>query len=318
MGTSPHSDWRRAVIASTMCAMDSLENVTMSAMQAPAADGVALRAMTADDLAAAYALTDEQRWPHRPADWEQAFRHGEGVVAERDGQVVGTGLRWHWGPRHATVGLIVVAPACQGRRVGHRLMTALLEGLEHHTVLLHATPEGRGLYERLGFVRIGEVRQHQGIAKPTPPVALDAGWRLRPATEAGLPALRVLDANARGMPRNALIDELFGDAEATVVLDHDDHPCGFAMLRRFGRGYAIGPVVAPDAEGAKALIAHLSGLNAGRFTRIDIDFDSGLTEWLETLGLLRVEAPTAMLRGAPLAIRKSGPRLFSLVTQALG
>ena len=290
----------------------------MGAMEAPVSDGVELRAMTAADLAAAHALTDELRWPHRPADWEQAFRHGEGFVAERDGQVVGTGLRWRWGPRHATVGLVVVAPACQGRRIGHRLMTALLEGLEHHTVVLHATADGRGLYERLGFVRIGEVRQHQGIALPTPPIALDAGWRLRPATGAGLPTLRALDADARGMPRDALIDELFRDAEATVVLDHDDHACGFAILRRFGRGYAIGPVVAPNAEGAKALIAHLSGLNAGRFTRIDIDFDSGLAEWLETLGLLRVDAPTTMLRGTPLATRRAGPRLYAIVTQALG
>lgn len=290
----------------------------MGASDAPVSDGVALRAMTRADLAAAQALTAEQRWPHRPIDWEQAFRHGEGLVAVRDGQVVGTGLRWRWGPRHATVGLIVVAPACQGRRVGYRLMTALLEGLEQHTVLLHATADGRGLYERLGFVRIGEVRQHQGIARPTPPIALDEGRRLRPATEAGLPALRALDAEARGMPRDALIDELFRDAEATVVLDHEGHACGFAMLRRFGRGHAIGPVVAPDAEGAKALIAHLSGLNAGRFTRIDIDFDSGLAEWLETLGLLRVDAPTTMLRGAPLAAPKRGPRLYALVTQALG
>jgi predicted N-acetyltransferase YhbS len=290
----------------------------MGAFEAPVSDGVALRAMTAADLSAAHALTDEQRWPHRPADWEQAFRLGEGLVAERDGQVVGTGLRWRWGPRHATVGLIVVAPACQGRRIGHRLMTALLEGLEHHTVLLHATADGRGLYERLGFVRIGEVRQHQGTALPTPPIALGAGWRLRPATEADLPTLHTLDADARGMPRDALIDELFRDADATVVLDHDAHACGFAMLRRFGRGHAIGPVVAPDAEGAKALIAHLSGLNAGRFTRIDIDFDSGLAEWLETLGLLRVDAPTTMLRGAPLATRQGGPRLYGIVTQALG
>ena len=51
---------------------------------------------------------------------------------------------------------------------------------------------------------------------------------------------------------------------------------------------SIGPVVAPEAEGAQALIAHLAGLNAGRFTRVDIDFDSGLAEWIESLGLQRV------------------------------
>ena len=90
-------------------------------------------------------------------------------------------------------------------------------------------------------------------------------------------------------------------------------------LRTFGigRGHAIGPVVAPDAEGAQALIAHLVGLNAGRFTRIDLDFDSGLTEWVESLGLLRVDAATTMVRGAPLA-PDADARLYAIVTQALG
>ena len=58
---------------------------TMGATAAPVSDGVSLRAMTADDLAAAHALTDELRWPHRPADWEQAFRHGEGLVTRIEG-----------------------------------------------------------------------------------------------------------------------------------------------------------------------------------------------------------------------------------------
>ena len=107
-------------------------------------DGVSLRPMAAADLAAAHALSTELRWPHRATDWEQAFRLGEGLVAERDGQVVGTALRWRWGERHATIGLVIVAPACQGRRIGHRLMSALLDGLDRHSVLLHATAEGRG------------------------------------------------------------------------------------------------------------------------------------------------------------------------------
>ena len=289
----------------------------MDARTVLVSDGVALRAMTATDLAAAHALTDELRWPHRPADWKQAFRLGDGIIAEREGQVVGVGMRWRWDQHHATIGLIVVRPACQGRRIGHRLMSALLDELEGCSVLLHATAEGRGLYERLGFTRVGEVRQHQGKAQPSPPIPLETGRRLRPATKADAPALRALDAATRGMHRDALIDELFRDAQATVVLDHDGSACGFAMLRRFGRGHAIGPVVAPDAEGAKALIAHLAGLNAGRFTRIDIDFDSGLSAWVETLGLLRVDAPTTMLRGAPLTALR-GTQLYAIVTQAFG
>jgi predicted N-acetyltransferase YhbS len=286
-------------------------------MSSTASDGVMLRPMTEADLAAALVLTTEVRWPHRASDWESAFRHGQGLIAERDGQVVGTGLRWQWGERHATIGLVIVAQSCQGRRIGHRLMSALLDGLDSCTVLLHATAEGRGLYERLGFVRTGELRQHQGIALPSPPVALDAGWRLRPAGQSDLQTLAKLDEQARGMPRVALVADLLAQAEATVVLDHDGQARGFAMLRRFGRGHAIGPVVAPDGTGAKALIAHLSGKNAGRFTRIDIDFDSGLGEWIESLGLLRVDAPATMLRGSALA-STPGTRLFAIVMQALG
>jgi len=313
----PRYRWRNGAIAYNMSAGKSNGRIRMDAHAAVVSDGVALRPMTAADLGAAHALTDEMRWPHRPADWKQVFRFGEGVVAERDGHVVGVGMRWRWGQRHAAIGHVVVTEACRGRRIGHRLMSALLEGLEGCSVLLNATTDGRGLYERLGFTRVGEVRQHQGSARASPPIALDPGQRLRPATKADVAALRALDAAARGMQRDALIDELFRDAQATAMLDHDGTAQGFAMLRRFGRGHAIGPVVAANAEGAKALIAHLAGLNAGRFTRIDIDFDSGLAEWVESLGLLRVDAVTTMLRGAPLSAHLQ-TRLYAVVTQALG
>ncbi|VTU19226.1 putative acetyltransferase [Variovorax sp. PBL-H6] len=287
-------------------------------LDAPTADGVVLRPMTTDDLPFAHALSAQMRWPHRPADFAQSFSHAEGIVVESDGEIVGTAQRWRWGARHATIGLVIVAPACQGRRIGHRLMSALLEGLDEHTVLLHATPEGRALYERLGFVRTGELRQHQGIAQPAPLVALRPGWRLRPAGLNEASALQALDAAARGMPRDALIADLLGSADACVVLDQDNAPRGFAMLRRFGRGHAIGPVVAPDAQGAKAMIAHLVSQNAGHFTRIDIDVASGLAEWLEGSGLPGVDAPTTMVRGTPLAVTPEGPALFAIVTQAMG
>jgi len=281
------------------------------------ADGVVLRPMTAADVEAAHALSLRVHWPHRLADWQFNFDFGSGLVAERDGELVATAQSWRWGAQHATIGLVIVDPRCQGRRIGFRLMEALLAGLDGRSVLLHATPEGRGLYERLGFVRTGEVRQHQGTALPAPLVALDEGWRLRPADHNDTEPLAALDAQARGMPRTAMVTALLGSSADTVVLDHDGSARGFAMLRRFGRGLAIGPVVAPDADGAKALIAHLVGLSAGKFVRIDVDFDSGLTEWLESLGLLRVDAPTVMVRGAA----PSAPadvRLFALVNQALG
>lgn len=282
------------------------------------ADGVKLRPMTANDLSAAQALSDELRWPHRLTDWEMALRHGEGRVAEHDGRIVGTALRFRWGERHATLGLVIVRPAWQGRRIGRRLMEAMVEGLDGTSLLLHATAEGLGLYERLGFRAVGSVRQHQGLPLPAPLVALDSGWRLRPAGASDRATLAALDHRARGMPRHALMAELLATADASVVLDQNDQPRGFALLRRFGRGHVIGPVVAPDMAGARALIAHLAGQNAGRFTRIDIDAASGLMNFLEDLGMKRVDAPTTMWRGTQDEHEVGSPLLVSLVTQALG
>lgn len=281
-------------------------------------DRVVFRAMTNDDIEQAHALSAELRWPHRPTDWAQVFEHAEGTVAEQGGKIVGTALRWRWGAQHASLGLIIVSPACQGRGIGRQLMDALLDGLDAHSVLLQATEAGRPLYEKMGFKVTGGVRQHQGLAKPTPLIELPPGCRLRPAGQNELAALQSLDAAARGMPRLALIEDLLDRAEACVVLDCEQTPRGFAMLRRFGRGHVIGPVVAPDVEGAKALIAHLAGQNAGHFTRIDVDANADLGDWLTAIGLAEVDAPTTMVRGTPLPTTKGGPVLFAITTQAIG
>ncbi|HSI57325.1 MAG TPA: GNAT family N-acetyltransferase [Ideonella sp.] len=280
------------------------------------ADGVNLRPMGEADLEAAHALSVEVEWPHRLEDWRFVAALGEGFVAERDGQIVGTAIRWPWGEDHATLGMVIVAPQLQGRRVGQRLMQALMAGLEGRAVTLHATVEGRGLYERLGFVAQGEVRQHQGIAQPAPLVVPGPGLRLRPLGRGDAEHLIGLDRRASGMPRGRALRILLDTAEG-VVLDNDGEAVGFSLLRRFGRGHAIGPVVAPDLAGAQALIAHWTGLLAQKFVRIDVEAHSGLIEWLEGQGLQRVGSVVVMSRGEP---PQRGPSqgLYALINQALG
>jgi ribosomal protein S18 acetylase RimI-like enzyme len=283
----------------------------------PTEHGVEYRAMRASDLDPAWSLSLDQHWPHRPRDWSTAFSLGEGVVATVDGQLVGTAMRWLWGETHATIGLVIVSELMRGRRIGSALMNRILEGLEDRIVSLHATEEGRGMYERLGFVRTGEIRQHQGIASNAPLIALDEGWRLRPMDNSDEPALFEFDKQARGWERPQLLRTWLDTSERVMVLDHAGTLDGFAFLRRFGRGVVVGPVVASDDIGARALIGHLIGTAAGRFVRIDLDYDSGLTTWMEELQLQRAGTVTAMTRG-PLPHGAGGARLFALASQALG
>ncbi|EJL91366.1 acetyltransferase [Polaromonas sp. CF318] len=279
-------------------------------------DGVSLRRLKADDLEAAQALSREFQWPHRVEDWQFGLAHGQGVAALRDGELVGTALCWPWGKQCATLGLVLVTPRMQGQRVGQHLMHAVMAGMEERTVLLHATPEGRGLYERMGFAITGEVRQHQNLAAPAQLVALPQGDRLRPLGRNDAKALVALDARAAGMPRDAMLRQLLAEGE-TVVLARGGEALGFSIVRRFGRGHAIGPVVAPDFASAQALIGHWCSRYAGKFLRIDVDAASGLPEWLEAQGLPRVSSVTTMVRGGPL---ERGPAVggWALVNQAMG
>jgi len=148
-----------------------------------------------------------------------------------------------------------------------------------------------------------------------PLAELVPGERVRPKGAAD-DCLAGLYSRACGMDRTTLFNTLLNESK-TVVLTREHRPVGFAMFRRFGRGWLIGPVVAPDPGGAKALISHWLGANQNAFCRIDITEASGLSGWLEELGLPKVGTVITMVLGtAPVTDPEA--HAYGLATQALG
>lgn len=279
------------------------------------ADQVVLRPMTIGDLDTATELSREQSWPHREEDWALFLELGEGIVAEFDGSIVGTIMGWRFGKDMATLGMVIVSNIVQGRGIGRKLMEAMLERLKGRSVVLNATEDGLPLYTKLGFVEIGTVFQHQAPAPTVPLVELVSGERVRPMGTAD-DCLAEMYSRACGMDRGALFDALVDNSSA-VVLTRDHRPVGFALFRRFGRGWSIAPVVAPDRGGAKALISHWLGANHNSFCRIDITEESGLSEWLEELGLPKVGTVKTMVLG-PAPITDPEVLAYGVAAQALG
>jgi predicted N-acetyltransferase YhbS len=284
-------------------------------MKAKAATQPIMRALQPTDLPEAQALSLAVAWPHRLEDWAFALSLGEGIAFEMGGRLVGTAMTWPLGEAWGALGMVIVAPELQGRGFGRQLMEAAVAQLGARGIQLHATPAGEPLYRSFGFAPSATIRQHQGAAFSLGFVPPRAGERLRPAGRADLPVLERLDAAATGMARGRAIATLLEEAEA-IVLDRDGVASGFAMLRRFGRGQVIGPVVAPDQDAARLLVAHWLGQRQGEFLRIDVTEDSELSPWLEAAGLPEVDTVTRMVRGAPPA--PAAVRAFGLVSQALG
>ncbi len=278
---------------------------------APPSPPLSIRPLLAADLPQAHALTRDLRWPHRQEDWALALAMGQGWAMAEAGRLLGTSMAWAFGPAAGCFGLLVVAPDQQGRGLGARLMDTALASLGDRAVQLHATPAGEKLYRRLGFAPSGLIRQHQGIAVAPPPMAPPG---LRPATASDLPALAALDLAATGMDRARVLAAILAGG-AAVVLAPSGVARGFAMLRHFGRGEVIGPVIAPDAETAWALIAQFLAHRAGAFVRIDIT-DFALCPLLAAHGLAQVDEALCMVRGSLAA--QGAVRSFALVNQAMG
>jgi GNAT superfamily N-acetyltransferase len=263
-------------------------------------DSISYRRFVPADIDAAHALTVEVKWPHRAEDWQFVASIGVGFVAERDSRVVGTAHCWKYGAQTSSVGMIVVSSAHQGYGIGRRLTEMALEELGPRAIVLHATEAGRPLYEKLGFEPVGMLDQHQGPALQPPLIELPSRERLRPLGVNDTPRLIELASRASGLDRTSVLPPLLETADG-IGLDRDGELIGFALFRRFGRGRVIGPVVAPrdeDPVRAKALIGHWLASNPGMFIRIDTPIGSGLTEWLESLGLTRVDTVVKMARNA--------------------
>jgi predicted N-acetyltransferase YhbS len=278
---------------------------------------VQYRRMTADDLPAAHKLSLSVLWPHRLEDWKFVHGLGEGIVAEDETGVIGTVMCWLYGQDYASVGMVIVAPERQKAGIGRGLMTRIMRETEGRNVLLHATASHQAFCESIGFAPIGRVHQHQGSVYRAPFVALREGERIRPVGPRDEPALADLSRRALGRSSTVSLKHLAGVA-SLVAIDRYGELIGYAALRKFGLGHVIGPVVAPDAERAKALIVHWAGSRAGSFVRLDVPDASGLSPWLTDMGLVQVEATV------PVLVRGEAPRpdpsmtRFALLSQSLG
>ncbi|RWC00312.1 MAG: N-acetyltransferase [Mesorhizobium sp.] len=271
-----------------------------------------LMAFATRHVPGALKLSQEMAWPYRREDWEFAAMVGQGLVLERAGEVIGTAMWWNYGEAYASAGMIIVTASAQGGGYGSRLFDGLLDATGDRSVLLNSTDEGLTLYKRRGFTAWGTVHQHQGLPNVVTPNARN----VRPATVSDLAAIQVFDGRATGMPRPSMVAAL-ADVGDVVVIDREGRIAGYAIARRFGRGYVVGPVAAENPEEARLLILAQLATLRGQFVRIDVDADQGLGDWLESLGLKRVSYATAMVKGRR-PVSDGAARMYALANQSFG
>ena len=212
------------------------------------------------------------------------------VVAEVDGQVVGSNFLWK-NAMIAGVGPITIDPAVQNRAVGRRLMedvmSAAHEGRFGSIRLVQAAYHNRSLslYTKLGF----DTREALSVLQG-PALELEIpGHAVRPAKEDDLDACNQLCLRVHGHDRAPELLDAVMQGTATVV-EHHGRITGYATMIGF-----LGHAVGESNEDLKAIIGAATAFPGPGFflpTR-----NSDLLRWCLSNGLRVIQPMTLMSKG---------------------
>jgi GNAT superfamily N-acetyltransferase len=266
-----------------------------------------IQPLTSSDLDGALTLSTAIGWNQRAEDWRMLLHVAPAAsfAAIADGRVVGTAIGIDYG-RFGWIAMMIVDPAYRGRGLGAQLLERAMKALPPTLpIRLDATPLGRPLYQRFGFVddvvlsrHVADAPAGEDLAEPQA-----AGASIRPLTAAELPSVAEQDAHVFGGHRRSVIEWMMDRAPGYAWVAHDTAGRPQYCLGRAGLRFdQIGPVVARDAEVAKALVgAALShpghpGHAATRPVVIDaFDAHEAFGAWLRRAGF-RVQRPLYRMR----------------------
>ncbi|MFE4974499.1 GNAT family N-acetyltransferase [Kitasatospora sp. NPDC056651] len=274
-----------------------------------------VRRLVPSDVPACLALAVDRDWGSEEARWRLMLDVGDGYGWEGpDGELCATAVLSRYG-RAGVVGMMLVDSRHERRGIGRALMEHLLgEARDLDSVFLYSTAQGLPLYEKLGFTAQHEVAMHIGEFDASAAGPAVTG---RPSAEERAQA-RALDAAVHGLNRSRLLARLPEFADRMLVSrGADGRVDGYAAAWRNLDRTAIGPVLAPGPETARALVTGLAAGSGGP-VRLEckVTPDADLRAWALRCGLAEAGRTTFMVRGAPLPT--DGARMFAPLMHGLG
>jgi GNAT superfamily N-acetyltransferase len=286
------------------------------------------RLLTMEDVARADAITMvAYQSPSRATEITRylALQPDGWWLAWADGAPVGFGGAVDYGP-FAYIGLISTLPTAQRQGIGRGLMEHLLAWLEGRgcpMALLDASPAGKPLYDRLGFVTDDRSVVWQGPAPEDLPAMAahlhdenaDGAIYMQSLTKDDLAALCAYDTPRFGADRWAVFADLLAayPERAWLAQDATGAITGFAIAQP----RIIGPWLADDPATARCLLAHALTLP---FTQAPIVLapaaNTGAVALLESASFAPLRALSHMRRGG--TAPRPRPTHFGLTSFALG
>ena len=256
--------------------------------------------MTQTDIPAGLRLCRASGWNQLESDWRcfldlspQGCR-----VVEHEDRVVGTVTTLRFEERFSWISMLLVDPEMRHRGIGSMLLGEALRLLDDvPTVRLDATPAGKLVYDKFGFV--DEYRLVRMRAQALSPTSQTTSG-VRSMTDADLRRLIELDREVFGAYRGTILRHQFGSAPeyAFVAESAAGEFRGYALGRHGFNAEHIGPLAAADDTVARSLVsACLSNCGSRPFLLDAPQHTEAWTLWLKSLGFVEERPFIRMFRG---------------------
>jgi len=211
-----------------------------------------LRLMTTKDIPDAMRLKDIAGWNQTAGDWKRFLSaDSEGCfVAEYDGRVVGTSATIVYEDRFAWIGMLIVDPLHRGKGLGTALLERAIQYLDSRRIpcmKLDATPQGKPLYEKLGFQSEYTVERWMLKRQREKKTVREAPVKIRDILQ--------LDREIFGADRSELLLSLTEEAPDFTLADAKEvDVAGYAFGRQGSLADHLGPWIARNKDVAAMLL----------------------------------------------------------------
>jgi GNAT superfamily N-acetyltransferase len=276
-----------------------------------------------DELGDAQALVAEVGWNQTERDWRMFLDLGHVQAVRTDtGGVIATAATLPYGG-FGWISMVLVTAAWRRRGLASQLLRDAIDDLRGAGIVpvLDATPAGREVYRKLGFV---DTWGFARLARPAVSAARDPepgghdDIDVQPITDAMWSAICAYDATTFGSDRGRLLAGLRGRMPpAALVALRGDRLVGFLLGREGRIATQLGPLIAEDAITARALLGRvLAAVTSPVF--IDIaDSKPETRAFIEAQGFAFTRPLTRMVYGRADAF-DNGTRTFAVVGPEFG
>ncbi len=250
---------------------------------------VNLRLLTIKDIGQALKLSAGENWNQTETEWKLLISHPGNIclALEAEDRIIGTATAMNYCNEVAWIGMVLVHPEFRGRGLSKKLLSTLIDRLDPSIAIkLDATPAGKPVYEKFGFMEEYRINRMVADRLMIEPSTIDHDICVSHVTFDNLFGIIEFDRKVFGAERKTLLELILKENPGCGwVAEQNGEIAGFVLGRAGRRYYHIGPLQAESEAVAEILVNYAIGNVKGRSVVLDVLNDKNeLTELLKYLG----------------------------------